>query len=186
MKELGTISDFMPGNLRDAQGNDIPLHGLRDIELQLMDLQGCSIVLKETVALSDQISQPILCFGKLMESGWNINGVQQTLTHGDIAFPIEMQNRSMTVRGWIRLVKQEPAIIGALDVRAVRADVFGCLAGLRVGWHLDAEGLGHGKHFANCHQEPTLACPTMGDRKFRTTIIQDNGQWHVVELCELT
>ena len=24
----------------------------------------------------------------------------------------------------------------------------------------------------------------MGGRKFRTTIIQDNGQWHVVELCE--
>ena len=33
MKELGTISDFMPGNLREAQGNDIPLHGMRDIEL---------------------------------------------------------------------------------------------------------------------------------------------------------
>ena len=73
MTELGTVSDVLPGNLRDAQGNSIPLHGMRDIELHLMDMQGRSVVLQETVALSDQISQPILCFGKLMEAGWNVS-----------------------------------------------------------------------------------------------------------------
>ena len=132
-------------------------------------------MLKETVALSDQISQPILCFGKLMESGWNINGVQQTLTHGDIAVPIEMQNRSMTVRGWIRMVKQEPAIIGTLDVRAVCADVFGALADLRVGWHLDPEGLGNWKTLCQLPPRPNTCLSNDGWQE-----IQDNhhsGQW---------
>ena len=184
MTELGTVSDALPGNLRDAQGNNIPLHGMRDVELHLMDMQGRAIVLKDTVALSDQISQPILCFGKLMEGGWNVNGVQQTLTFGDIAIPIEMQNRSMTVRGWIRMVQHEPAITDSFDIRAVRADVLSSLTDLRVGWHLSPEGIGNGKHFANCYQDPTLACPTMSGRKFRTTLIQDNNQWLVLELCE--
>ena len=30
MTELGTVSDALPGNLRDAQGNNIPLHGKAD------------------------------------------------------------------------------------------------------------------------------------------------------------
>ena len=184
MTELGTISDVLPGNLRDAQGNSIPLHGMRDIELHLMDMQGRSVVLQETVALSDQISQPILCFGKLMEAGWNVNGVQQTLTYGDISVPIEMQNRSMTVRGWIRMVRQEPKILGTLDVRAVRADVLSSLTDMRVGWELNAEGIGRGKHYANCYQDPTMVCPTMSGQKYRTTLVQKDNEWHVLELCE--
>ena len=119
-----------------------------------------------------------------MEGGWNVNGVQQTLTFGDITIPIEMQNRSMTVRGWIRMVKHEPTITGSLDIRAVRTDVLSSLTDLRVGWHLSPEGIGSGKHYANCFRDRTLACPTMSGRKFRTTLIQDNNQWLVLELCE--
>lgn len=71
------------------QGKKIPLHGMRDVELHLMDMQGRAIILKETVALSDQISQAILCFGHLLENGWSINGIEQTLTHGaGISIPI--------------------------------------------------------------------------------------------------
>ena len=179
MTEFESVSDALPGNLRDAQGNNIPLHGMRDVELHLMDMHGRAIVLKETVALSDQISKPILCFGELMEGGWNVNGVQQTLTFGGIAIRIEMQNRSMTVRGWIRMVQHEP---DSLDIRAVRADVLSSLTDLRAGWHLSPEGIGNCKHFASCCQDPTLACPTMSG-KFRITLIQDNNQWLVLELC---
>ena len=63
-----------------------------------MDMHGHSVVLKETVALGDRISQPILCFGKLLEGGWSINGVEHTMTHrSGVAIPIDMQNRSMTI-----------------------------------------------------------------------------------------
>ena len=55
---------------------------------------------------------------------------------------------------------------------------------MRIGWNLSPEGVGSGKHYANCFQDPTLACPTMSGRKFRTTLIQHEGQWLVMELCE--
>ena len=61
MIELGCPSSATASLLRDAQGNTIPLHGMRDVEIHLMDMQGRSVTIKESVALSDQISQPILC-----------------------------------------------------------------------------------------------------------------------------
>ena len=77
--------------------------------------------------------------------------------------PIEMQNRSVAVRGWIRVL------------RAVRADVFGDLSETRVGWNLNAEGVGVGKHYGHCFQDPTMVCPTMSGSKFRTTLIQNGA-----------
>ena len=184
MAELGCPSNATASLLRDAQGNTIPLHGKRDVEIHLMDMQGRSVTIKESVALSDQISQPILCFGRLLESGWSIDGKQQTLTHGSVSIPIEMQHRSMTLRGWIRAVREEPVILEPLCIRNVRAEIFNELAFMRIGWDLSPEGVGSGKHYANCFQDPTLACPTMSGRKFRTTLIQHEEQWLVMELCE--
>jgi hypothetical protein len=46
------------------------------------------------------------------------------------------------------------------------------------------EGVGSGKHFGSCYQDPTLACPTMSGRKFRTTLVKDGEQRFVMELCE--
>ena len=185
MAELGCPSVAPPSLLRDAQGNTIPLHGMRDVEIHLMDMQGRAATIEESVALSDQISQPILCFGRLLESGWSVDGRQQTLTHGSMSIPIEMQQRSMTPRGWIRAVKEEPAILEPLCcIRNVRAEIFNELADLRIGWNLSPEGVGSGKHFANCFQDPMLPCPTMSGRKFRTTLVKHEEQWLVMELCE--
>ena len=46
---------------------------MKDIEVHLMDQHGRSVILKESVALSSQISQPILCFGHLMENGVHVS-----------------------------------------------------------------------------------------------------------------
>ena len=146
-----------------------------------MDMCGCAVSIKETVAVSDQISQPILCFARLLESGLSVDGRQQTLTHGSIS--IEMQQRSMTLRGWMRAVKEEPVIIDALCIRAVRAEVFSELGDARVGWNLSPDRVGSGKHYSNFYQDRTVACPTMAG-KFRTTLIRDGEQWSVMELCE--
>ena len=114
----------------------------------MMDMHGHAVVLKETVALGDRISQPIPCFGKLLEGGWSINGVEQTMTHrSGVAIPFEMQNRSMTIRGWVRMVKSQPEILGQVNIRAVRADVMDYLADIRVGWSLNADSVGTGKHY---------------------------------------
>lgn len=70
------------------------------------------------------------------------------------------------------------------SIRVVKADVVEDLSGIRVGWELNAQGVGHGKHFANCFQDPTVVCPSMAGSKYRTTLVGDGGQWLVMELCE--
>ena len=168
--------------LQHAQGNSIPID---DIEIHLMDQYGRAVVLKETLAVSSQINQPILCFGHLLENGWGVNGREQALVHGSgITVPIEMQNKSMAVRGWIRVLREEPQALGPMVIRAVRADVWPDLTDMRIGWNLNAEGIGKGKHYGSCFQDPTLFCPTMAGNKFRTTLNQDGDSWFVLELCE--
>jgi len=55
---------------------------------------------------------------------------------------------------------------------------------MRIGWNLNAEGIGRGKHYGSCFQDPTVLVLTMAGDKFRTTLIQDGGAWFVLELCE--
>ena len=133
MAELGSPCNNVHTVLRDAQGQPIPLHGCRDVELHFMDMKGRSVVPRETVALSDRITQPILCFGHLLENGWSVNGIEQTLTHGSgISIPIELQNKSMLLRGWVRMIKDEPQVLEPFSIRAVRAEIFNELSGMRV------------------------------------------------------
>ena len=158
MAELGSPCNNVHTVLRDAQGQTIPLHGHRDVELHFMDMKGRSVVLRETVALSDRITQPILCFGHLLENGWSVNGIEQTLTHGSgISIPIELQNKSMLLRGWVRMIKDEPQVLERFSIiRAVRAEIFNELSEMRVGWNLSPQGVGSGKHYGSCFQDPTL------------------------------
>ena len=69
MSGFGLDSETPANRLQDAQGNSIPSDGMKDIEIHLMDQYGRAVVLKETVAVSSQINQPILCFGHLLENG---------------------------------------------------------------------------------------------------------------------
>ena len=83
------------GKLCDAQGVEIPIAAVQDMEIRLKDLTGRTILLRERVAVSDKVGQPILCFCHLLESGWGIDATQQTLTHAIAGahVPLEMQNK---------------------------------------------------------------------------------------------
>ena len=187
MLDLGTTSTSAVTKLHDAQGREIPVLAMRDVEVHLMDECGRNVILRETVAVSDQVSQPILCFGRLLECGWGIDGRQQALVHeaGGVTIPVELQNRSMTVKGLIRVIKCSDAVQNENHVRAVRAEVMRELEVGPIGWNLDRSGCGVGRHFAAAHQDPTLARPEMTGSKFRTTLVKgDNGHWYISELCE--
>ena len=81
MSGLGIESSMPMSTLQDAQGNSIPVEGAKDVEVHLMDQHGRSVVLKESVCLSSQITQPIICFGHLMENGWGVDAREQALVH---------------------------------------------------------------------------------------------------------
>ena len=52
---------------------EIPIMATKDIEVCLKDVSGRTVWLKETVAISDKVSQPIMCFGHLLQSGWEVS-----------------------------------------------------------------------------------------------------------------
>eukprot|EP00435_Cladocopium_sp_Y103_P060151 s367_g21.t3 len=143
MSELECESQVIATKLRDAQGNSIPLHSMRDIELHLMDSSGKSVVLQETVAVSSQVSQPILCVGHLLKMAGQSTGLSK-LSH------------------------MGPGYLYPSNFGTNR-----CLS-----------DTGTGKHYGNCFQDPTIPCPTLAGRKFRTTLIQNGADWLVMELCE--
>ena len=181
MAGLGTESDRPVTKLQDAQGNVIPVEAMRDSELHLADTNGKSVAPRETIVVSKQIQQPIMCFGDFMANGWGVNAAECTLEHScGVSIPSEMQNQSLAVRGWIRILKEEQG--EPMVVKAVMADAD--LGEMRVGWQLNDQGDGRGKHFSNCFQDPTLVVPSMAGSKYRTTLVRDGGQWLVMELCE--
>jgi len=93
--EKGTPAVASVGRLVDAQGVEIPIEATKDMEIALRDMTGRVILLRETVAISDRVSQPILSFGKMLENGWGIDGSQQMLVHSTAgaAVPLELQNK---------------------------------------------------------------------------------------------
>ena len=65
--------------LQDAQGNEIPTERKRDVEIWLQGMYGQRVCDRERVTISDAVSQPIPCHGKLKQQGWGINASEQTL-----------------------------------------------------------------------------------------------------------
>ena len=187
----GMASNMPDLQLHDAQGRQIPVMGMRDVEVHLTDETGRQVVLREHVAISSSVHQPILCFGRLMENGWGVNASEQNLVHATgVKIPIELQNKSMVVKGSIRAIScdegsgEHPGQASVM-VRAVKATVRDDVLHGHVGWSLDETGLGIGRHFAETYQDPTLVCPAMQGVRNRTTLIKgDDGFWYVVELCE--
>ena len=42
-----------------------------------------------------------------MERGWGINSREQMLEHGDLKAPLNLQSRSLTIQGCIRVIRGE-------------------------------------------------------------------------------
>ena len=175
--------------LHDAQGQVIPVQSMRDVEITLMDETGKLVLLRERVAVSPHVSQPILCYGRLLQAGWGMDSREQALVHeAGVKVPIDLQNMSLTVKGWIRVISSddvEPANSPQALVRAVRADVTPLMRMGPMGWNLDSTNCGIGRRHSDHFQDPTLIRPDMSGKMYRTTLIRDKGEWYVLELCEL-
>ena len=168
---------------------------MRDIEVHLMDETGRKVVLRESVAVSAHVQQPILCFGRLMQSGWGVDAGEQSLVHSTgVRIPLELQHQSVVVKGSIRAISSDVASMGVQNVeqsevpgnvRAVKVTVRPEVLRGGIGWHLDDSGLGLGRHIAETYQDPALVRPGMHGFRNRTTLVKgDDGFWCVLELCE--
>ena len=145
------------------------------------------MVLKERVAISSKVSQPILCFGRLLEQGFGRDGVEQALVHGggQVNIPLQMQNRSMTVLGHVRVLQAATNDEVPQMVRMVRAEVDQALTNSPIGWSVNNSGYIVGRHLSDSFQDPSLAFPTLHSAQFRTTLVKgDDGLWYTLELNE--
>ena len=187
MINAGVPVEGESSRLCDAQGRPIPLEGSRCVEIRLGTNTGKTVVLREKVAISSKVTQPILCFGHLLEQGFGIDGREQSLVHygNNINIPLYMQNRSMTVMGHVRVISA--AVDGVLPqmVRAVRADVSQDLVNSSVGWSVNSSGYIVGRHLGSGFQDPTLSFPALQGPQYRTTLAKgDDGSWYILELNE--
>eukprot|EP00435_Cladocopium_sp_Y103_P066687 s792_g29.t1 len=149
------------GRLCDAQGVEIPVTAVQDMEIRLEDVTNRTVLLRERVALSDRVSQPIISFGHLLESGWGIDATEQTLSHSVAGahIPLELQSKSVVVQGTIRLLSLQEPNNACLHVRAIQAEVNDDVATGAVGWELDSRGCGVGRHYADKFQDPLMVKP---------------------------
>ena len=173
--------------LQDAQGKPIPIDSMRLVEIKIPTSSGNSIVLKEKVAISSRVSQPILCFGHLLEQGFGIDGREQSLIHaaGGINIPLQMQNKSMAVLGHVRVLQAAPTVHGPQVVGMVKAEVEQTLINSPIGWSVNATGYIVGRHLSDSFQDPSLAFPGLQGPQCRTTIAKgDDGRWYILELNE--
>ena len=123
--EAGSPVAGQTAKLCDAQGRDIPVEGTRCVEIRLGTTSGKTMILKEKVAISSKVNQPILCYGRLMEQGFGINATEQSLVqHGsNTNVPIHMQNRSMAIVGQVRMISALDGAVVPCAVRAISAEV---------------------------------------------------------------
>lgn len=112
-------------------------------------------------------------------------GAQQALTHTAGAYvPIDVPHKSMSVHGEIPMLRENASASGCFHVRAIQADVMDYVVNGSVGWELDENGRGVGRHFKK-NEDPTLVRPGLSGPVFRTTLVEGHDRtWYLVELCE--
>ena len=168
----GQVLENTGRKLQYAQGKVIPTLGRRDVAVRLKDLRGRDICLKERVTISTGISQPIFCYGKLMEAGWSLDAQQQVMYHPqhDIQIPVDMQHRSLTLTGHIRMIQEEPHV-----VRMMKAHWDESLQNLQHGWQRTPTGLPVGYHISNTYVSPLEYDASYGEFHRTTQMQFDDG-----------
>ena len=68
--------------LQDAQGERIPIKGYKNVSFVFTAGDGKTILIREKAHFAEGISQPIISYGKWMESGWGIDGCDHALVVG--------------------------------------------------------------------------------------------------------
>ena len=158
--------------LQDAQGTRIQTYGHKDIDIVLTSSEGRKVVLRERVTFCDVVSQPILSFGRLMKAGWSIDGVVERLRNGPVEAPLTFQNRSLLVKGCLRVIRQANTV-RTLTVQLSEELKKAAESGF--GWQKN--------NYQNPQFIPELR--TQSSKMCRSTLVQRGEQWELVEIAEL-
>ena len=107
--------------------------------------------------------------------GWGVDARQQALVHtSGVRIPIEMQNRSMAARGWIRVLREEPRALGPVVIRAEGQMVLAICQKPELAGTSMLKVLELANTIDIAFKNPTVVCGMSGS-KFRTTLIQNGA-----------
>ena len=168
--------------LQDAQGTKIKTYGHSDVDIVMHAKDGREVIIKERVTFSDVVSQPILSYGRLLRTGWSIDGDTQCLKHDEIEVPLAFQNQSLVVRAAIRMI-HEPGMIRTLRVK-LGQELQEAAVG-QYGWK-KKEHFWLGLHSSRHYQTPqfVLEFRNQSEGFCRSTLVERRGQWELVEMAE--
>ena len=101
--DVGTYLGREAPKLQDAQGEAIKIKGYKSVNFCIEAEDGLKVEIKEKAHFAEGIGQRILSFGKMMSSGWGIDGTQPALTFGppgdgQVRIPLKMQSK----RAWLQ------------------------------------------------------------------------------------
>ena len=122
------VSRSQTGNsiLYDAQGNVMEAAGERKIEVELQGETDTSskvpVLFREQVHVGP-VSNPILCYGRLLEKDWDITKVDGSpflRYQTGVQVPVYYKGRSLVICGKIRSI--EKVDVGADSVRAIKIE----------------------------------------------------------------
>ena len=183
------VSRSQTGNsiLYDAQGNVMEAAGERKIEVELQGETDTSskvpVLFREQVHVGP-VSNPILCYGRLLENDWDITKVDGSpfLRHQTgVQVPVYYKGRSLVICGKIRSI--EKVDVGADSVRAIKIenppDKF---KECPLGWSSVGD-------MRVCHSMQKVYVNPSDDLQasqlsYRTTLLKFEDGWRLVELCE--
>ena len=106
---------------------------------------------------------------------------QQVMYHPqhDIQIPLDMQHRSLTLKGHIRMTVEEPHV-----VRMTKTHLDESLQNLQHGWQRTPTGLPVGYHISNTDVNPLDYHASYGEFRGTSLIQFDHGHWELIETRE--
>ena len=86
--------------LQDAQGERIPIKRYKNVSFVFQAEDGRTVLINKKAHLAEEVVQPIISYGKLMESGWGIDGcdhplVVGTAKKGQVRTALKLQNKRL-------------------------------------------------------------------------------------------
>ena len=142
--------------LQDAQGERIPIKGYKNVSFVFTAEDGKTILIREKAHFAEGISQPIISYGKWMESGWGIDGCDHALVFGrpegnQVRIPLRLQNKSLVADCRVRAIGAEAHMEEGLKARLL--DDVEKRAKFQSGWKQEGE-MWIGVHLGKKYQSP--------------------------------
>ena len=152
---------------------------MRDVKFEFETVNGETVTIKDRAFFSDRIDNPLISVGKLLKTGWSIEGSNMSgppmLSHKSGAkVELAFRNNSLVLAGDVRMIQ---------DVRAISVDVPRSWFNLARGWYsFDNFQIcsSSASHYIDATREYLVV-----EWPYRTTVaLHDTLGWQVIELCE--